>query len=201
MAYVHGTVNEMSQTYLLNEKRYNYTTPKSFLELIDLFSKLLKIKDAEIKHQIKRLDNGLMKLIDTNSKVEILKIDLAIQEKELKIKNEKADQSIARVNAESDIVQKQKSIAAEEEKSVRVIQEDVSIKAKVCEEDLKKAQPALDRAMAALNILDRNKLTELKSFGSPPEAVVTVCSAVLVLYSTILFKGKVPKVKSYKEYL
>lgn len=194
MAYVHGTVNEMSQTYLLNEKRYNYTTPKSFLELIDLFSKLLKIKDAEIKHQIKRLDNGLMKLIDTNSKVEILKIDLAIQEKELKIKNEKADQSIARVTAENEIVQKQKSIAAEEEKSVRVIQEDVSIKAKVCEEDLKKAQPALDRALAALNTLSKASLTELKSFGSPPDAVVTVCSAVLVLYSTVLYKGKVPKV-------
>lgn len=34
MAYVHLNVNEMSKQYLLNERRYNYTTPKSFLELV-----------------------------------------------------------------------------------------------------------------------------------------------------------------------
>lgn len=34
MAYVHLSVNEMSKQYLLNERRYNYTTPKSFLELV-----------------------------------------------------------------------------------------------------------------------------------------------------------------------
>ena len=34
MAFVHGSVNEMSKFYLANEKRYNYTTPKSFLELV-----------------------------------------------------------------------------------------------------------------------------------------------------------------------
>ena len=34
MAFVHGSVNEMSKVYLANERRYNYTTPKSFLELV-----------------------------------------------------------------------------------------------------------------------------------------------------------------------
>ena len=34
MAYVHTSVNDMSKQYLANERRYNYTTPKSFLELV-----------------------------------------------------------------------------------------------------------------------------------------------------------------------
>ena len=34
MAYVHTSVNEMSHLYLMNERRYNYTTPKSFLEQV-----------------------------------------------------------------------------------------------------------------------------------------------------------------------
>ena len=34
MAFVHKSVNEMSAVYLTNERRYNYTTPKSFLELV-----------------------------------------------------------------------------------------------------------------------------------------------------------------------
>ena len=37
MAFVHGSVNEMSKVYLANERRYNYTTPKSFLELVGEF--------------------------------------------------------------------------------------------------------------------------------------------------------------------
>ena len=36
MAYVHGSVNETSKVYLSNERRYNYTTPKSFLELVQM---------------------------------------------------------------------------------------------------------------------------------------------------------------------
>ena len=34
MAFTHGSVNQMSKMYLANERRYNYTTPKSFLELV-----------------------------------------------------------------------------------------------------------------------------------------------------------------------
>lgn len=41
----------------------------------------------------------------------------------------------------------------------------------------------------------QNNLTELKSFGSPPSAVVNVAAAVLVLKSK---KGKIPKDRSWK---
>ncbi|MGH0124876.1 UNVERIFIED_CONTAM: hypothetical protein FKN15_017166 [Acipenser sinensis] len=36
MAYIHTSVNETSEKYRQNEKRYNYTTPKNFLEKITL---------------------------------------------------------------------------------------------------------------------------------------------------------------------
>lgn len=49
-------------------------------------------------------------------------------------------------------------------------------------------------AEEALDTLDRNNLTELKSFGSPAPAVVMVASAVLVL----MCKGKIPKDRSWK---
>ena len=62
MAYVHGSVNEMSKQYLANERRHNYTTPKSFLELINLYVKILKQKHEELDGKSKRLENGLEKL-------------------------------------------------------------------------------------------------------------------------------------------
>ena len=62
MSQVHITVNEVSQSYLLNEKRYNYTTPKSFLEQISLYKNLIAAKNDELQRSILRLTNGLEKL-------------------------------------------------------------------------------------------------------------------------------------------
>ena len=72
MSYVHKSVNEMSATYLSNEKRYNYTTPKSFLEQITLYQNLLSKKNQELQAKIVRLENGLEKLKSTASQVKSL---------------------------------------------------------------------------------------------------------------------------------
>lgn len=85
--------------------------------------------------------------------------------------------------------------AAEEEKKVRIIEEDVIVKAKLCEADLRRAEPLLVAANEALNTLNKNNLTELKSFGTPPKAVTNVCAAVLVLFSG---KAKLPKDRSWR---
>ncbi|XP_037911922.1 dynein beta chain, ciliary-like [Hermetia illucens] len=195
MAYVHGTVNEMSQIYLQNDKRYNYTTPKSFLELIALYQNLLRTKLTQNKDRIVRLENGLLKLAACAAQVDGLQDVLKEQEVVLKVKNEAADKLIVVVSAENEKVQKERNFASEEEVKVRAIEEDVSEKAKLCEEDLRRAQPALIAAQEALNTLNKANLTELKSFGSPHEAVVNVCAAVLVLFSK---KGKIPKDRSWK---
>ncbi|XP_069702004.1 dynein beta chain, ciliary-like [Periplaneta americana] len=195
MAYVHTSVNSMSHKYYENEKRYNYTTPKTFLEQINLYKKLLSEKTNDLKSRIERLVNGLEKLKTTAAQVDDLKVVLAAQEIELNEKNIAADKLIQVVGIETEKVSKEKAVAAEEEKKVRVIEEDVSIKQKVCEEDLRKAEPALIAAQEALNTLNKTNLTELKSFGSPPPAVVNVTAAVLVLFAG---KGRIPKDRSWK---
>lgn len=195
MAYVHKTVNDISQVYLNNDKRYNYTTPKSFLELISLYTKLIKEKIKANSDRRIRLENGLIKLASCSKEVDALQDVLKVQEVELKIKNDEADNLIKVVSTENEKVSKERAFASKEEKNVRQIEEDVTAKAKLCEEDFKKAMPALLAAQEALNTLNKNNLTELKSFGSPPEAVVNVCSAVVVLFAP---KGRVPKDRSWK---
>ena len=90
---------------------------------------------------------------------------------------------------------KEKEFADNEEKKVAVIAKDVSEKQKSCEDDLAKAEPALIAAQEALNTLNKNNLTELKSFGAPPAAVVNVTSAVMCLLAQ---PNKIPKDKSWK---
>ena len=69
MAGVHQSVNQMSVSYLQNERRYNYTTPKSFLEQIKLYQSLLVMKHSELQAKMTRLENGLEKLGNTASQV------------------------------------------------------------------------------------------------------------------------------------
>eukprot|EP00058_Branchiostoma_floridae_P013849 XP_002599337.1 hypothetical protein BRAFLDRAFT_275161 [Branchiostoma floridae] len=195
MAYVHTSVNEMSRVYLQNERRYNYTTPKSFLEQIILYQNLLRKKGKELQGKMERLENGLQKLQSTAAQVDDLKAKLASQEVELKQKNEDADKLIQVVGVETEKVSKEKAIADEEEKKVAVINTEVSEKAASCEADLAKAEPALLAAQAALDTLNKTNLTELKSFGSPPAAVVNVTAGVMVLLAP---GGKVPKDRSWK---
>ncbi|KAF6298410.1 dynein axonemal heavy chain 17 [Rhinolophus ferrumequinum] len=195
MAYVHTTVNEMSKVYLATERRFNYTTPKTFLEQIKLYQNLLAKKKLELVAKIERLENGLMKLQSTASQVDDLKAKLAIQEIELKQKNENADKLIHVVGVETEKVSKEKAIADEEEVKVEVINKNVAEKQKACETDLAKAEPALLAAQEALDTLNKNNLTELKSFGSPPDAVVNVMAAVMILTAP---GGKIPKDKSWK---
>ena len=195
MAHVHQTVTEMSVIYKINDKRYNYTTPKSFLELINLYRKILSNKNEELLKKINRLENGLEKLRVTGSQVEELKAQLALQEVELAKKNAEADHLIQVVGVETEKVTQEKAIADEEKVKVDQINKEVTIKQIDCAEDLKKAEPALFAAQEALNTLNKANLTELKSFGSPPSAVLMVLGAVMVLM--IGQQGKIPKDRSW----
>ncbi|CAB3368449.1 Hypothetical predicted protein [Cloeon dipterum] len=195
MAFAHTSVNNMSRLYLQNERRFNYTTPKSYLEQISLYAKLLGLKNVELQAKVERLENGLEKLKSTAEQVDDLKAKLAVQEIELKQKNEAADALIEIVGIETDKVSQEKTLADEEERKVGIIAEEVTKKQQDCEEDLVKAEPALLAAQEALNTLNKANLTELKSFGSPPGAVTNVTAAVMVLLAP---GGKIPKDRSWK---
>lgn len=95
---------------MASERRYNYTTPKSFLEQISLYTRLLKTKASELRGRVARLENGLEKLRSTAVQVDKLKEKLAMQELELQQKNEAADTLIAIVGVETEKVQKEKAI-------------------------------------------------------------------------------------------
>ncbi|XP_078394996.1 dynein axonemal heavy chain 11-like [Cetorhinus maximus] len=195
MAYIHTSVNEMSKNYRQNDKRYNYTTPKSFLEQITLYKNLLQKKQKELTQKMDRLLNGIQKLKTTASQVEDLKSKLAFQEVELKFRNQDAEALITKIGFQTEKVSHEKAIVDAEEYKVAAIQAEVVLKQKECEDNLIKAEPALVAATGALNTLNKMNLTELKTFPNPPVAVTNVTAAVMVLLAP---KGKVPKDRSWK---
>jgi dynein heavy chain len=59
MAEVHLSITEANIDFLRLERRYNYTTPTSYLELISFYRLLLDKKRDKITDQIDRLEIGL----------------------------------------------------------------------------------------------------------------------------------------------
>uniref|UniRef100_G3PRS5 Dynein axonemal heavy chain 11 n=1 Tax=Gasterosteus aculeatus TaxID=69293 RepID=G3PRS5_GASAC len=195
ISYAHTSVNEVSVKYQQNEKHFNYTTPKSFLEFMKLYGNLLGKKRTELTQKMDRLENGLQKLQSTASQVEDLKAKLAVQEVELWQRNTDIEALIAKIGQQTDRLNQERAVADGEEQRVAAIQAKVTKQQKETEDDLAKAEPALQAANTALNTLNRLNLTELRTFPNPPAIVTNVSAAVLVLLSP---QGRIPKDRSWK---
>ncbi|XP_043117616.1 dynein axonemal heavy chain 11 [Puntigrus tetrazona] len=195
MAHAHESVKRVSERYCRNERRHNYSTPKSFLEQLRLYESLLGKRERELHLRHGRLQCGLQKLKTTASQVEDLTVKLNSQEVELTLKNQAAEALMARIGLQTErLCQKRKDADLEEQK-VAAIQAEVSRRLRECEHDLAKAEPALEAATAALQTLNKVNLTELKTFPNPPEAVINVTAAVMVLLAP---RGRIPRDRGWK---
>lgn len=74
MSLVLESVKVTANRYWINEKRFYYTTPKSYLASIALYTELLSVKTKETQQSIQRLENGLVKLSQCAEMVEHLKV-------------------------------------------------------------------------------------------------------------------------------
>ncbi|XP_053089780.1 dynein axonemal heavy chain 11 isoform X1 [Pangasianodon hypophthalmus] len=195
MAHAHASVKQASKRYRQKERRHNYSTPKSFLELLRLFGALLERRDLQLQQRLSRLNSGLHKLKTTASQVGDLMAKLNSQEVELNMKNQAAEALITKIGQQTERVSQKRKDSDLEEQNVAAIKAEVTQRQRDCEDDLIKAEPALEAATAALDTLNKVNLTELKTFPNPPEAVTNVMAAVMVLLAP---RGRVPKDRSWK---
>jgi len=174
-------MNDAARRYKSTNGRYVYTTPKSYLELLKLYETMLARKRDESANAIDRLANGLAKLRDTaEAVVEIeanLKIKLAAAEEKMRTSEAIAVQ----VSANKEVVEEETRKANIEARDVAALQKDVMALQKSASEDLAKAEPAVEAAMAALNTLNKKDLSECKTMATPPKGVDDVFAAVVSL--------------------
>ena len=185
MPFSFNAVNLASVKYREIEKRYCYTTPKSFLELIKLFNLMIGKRRDFIISSKERLESGLVKLIETAEIVAKLEEDLKIKTVEVEEKKASAEIFSAQVLKEKTIVAEESEKANIEAASCAVIQREVEEKQASCKADLDKAIPLLEKAQEALNGLQKKDFTELKGFAKPPPGVEDVTAAVMCLTATI----------------
>ena len=208
IAEVHTSVGVASANYLREEKRFNYTTPKSFLELIGFYKHLLSIRRKEQDAAIQRLDTGLNTLMRTNKDVEELQEFLKEKQKEVDAKKEACDVFLEEMGKQRTEAEAQQVLADKEKEKADAAAKEASKLEEQAAGDLAVAKPAMMAANDAVNCLDKASMTELKSFTKPPAGVDKVTSALLIMikgekkdFSWENAKKMMAKVDAFKEKL
>ena len=206
MPYSFEQANKMAQKMYLADKRYVYTTPKSFLELLELFRIMLERQSETIENEKIMYETGLIKLEETEVKVAELSADLKVIQVEVEKKKEEADQVAEIVGREKGKVEEESNKAQIEEESCETIKRDVEIQKASCEEDVEKLTPLVEDAKEKLNSLDVKEIQFLKAVAQPPAGVDRVFFCIMFMFSGVpgydndieLTKQKLPKNLDWK---
>ena len=181
MAEEHLSVARMSQHYLETQRRYNYVTPKSYLELISFFKYLLGEKRSDVQRLIDRLDVGLSTLRNTSEDVTELQKDLKLTMEKVEEKKKATDNLINQMRMQQADAQVQDDTAKIEAEKANEESSKAMIIEKEAEEELSEAEPAMKAAAEAVDCLSKSMLTELKGLSKPPPGVDKVTNACLIL--------------------
>jgi dynein heavy chain, axonemal len=136
MAFVHRSVEAASTEFLESDRRYNYTTPKSFLDLIALYKKMLASKKENINKLRERLENGLEKMNSAAEQVAELQENLVKDMAIVEAKKKATDELLVVVGQETAVAEEQKAAAAIEEAGCSKIKEEVMAFQAECDKDL-----------------------------------------------------------------
>ncbi|KAI5607103.1 dynein heavy chain 1, axonemal, partial [Silurus asotus] len=184
---IHEMVARKCEQYRAELSRHNYVTPKSYLELLSIFSALIGCKKQELHSARQRMKVGLDKLLSTaedvskmQEELETMRPQLEEAAKDTVITMEKIKQDTLVAEETRVAVQAEEAKASEKDKVASAYAADA-------QQNLDKALPALDDALASLKSLNKNDITEVRAMQRPPQGVKLVIEAVCIL------KGIKPK--------
>ncbi|KAA3677119.1 dynein heavy chain, axonemal, partial [Paragonimus westermani] len=178
---IHLSVSEAAEQFYLELKRRYYTTPTSYLELLNLYRSMLEKKTKDLSDLRNKFKNGLNKILETNDLVASMEIELTAMRPTLEVKQrdtEKLMHKLGEDQEQADIVRtrvkEDEALAKQKATETQAIADDA-------QRDLDEAIPALEAANRALDSLDKSDISEIRVFTKPPQLVQTVMEAVCLM--------------------
>jgi len=178
---MHQDAIAISEKFLASERRQNYVTPTSYLELINTYKTLLKVKRDEVNLLQKRYRGGLDALALAESSVGTMKTELIELQPGLVQAQKETQELTDQVEAKMPDVEAQKAIAQKDEAATAAQAAEVKKVKDECESDLAEAIPILNDALKALDTIKKQDIDLVKAMGKPPAGVQLAMRAVLVM--------------------
>eukprot|EP00825_Cyclidium_porcatum_P006754 TRINITY_DN1337_c0_g1_i4.p1 TRINITY_DN1337_c0_g1~~TRINITY_DN1337_c0_g1_i4.p1 ORF type:complete len:1759 (+),score=318.71 TRINITY_DN1337_c0_g1_i4:667-5943(+) len=174
-------VADQCEVYYKELKRRVYTTPKSYLDQIFLYKKLLEIKRTSINQIKRKLSEGLEKLQSTNDTVATLKIEMEQLKPQLEEQSVLTEKQMKQVSIDQQEANEVEKVVSEETQKVNIQTQDVKQIADEAQAELAQALPALKEAEDALNTINKADIAQIKGYSKPPDGVLMVLEAVCIL--------------------
>jgi dynein heavy chain len=178
---IHQSVGDRSKEYREELRRYNYVTPTSYLELINVFNFLLQEKRGEIDSMKNKLQLGLNTLHAAASEVAGLQQELNDSQPRLEETAREVEKLMEQMVVDKkeaterqEVVEKQAAEAAAKAADCKSIADEAQL-------ELDKALPDLDRAVESLKELNKRHIEEVRDFKKPPSGVVLTMEAACIM--------------------
>ncbi|KZT06248.1 dynein heavy chain [Laetiporus sulphureus 93-53] len=181
MVYVHESLHQFNQRLSRRQGRYNYVTPRHYLDFINQYVRLHNEKREELEEQQRHLHVGLDKLRDTVTQVEELRKSLAIKRTQLEAKNAEANEKLKRMVADQQEAEQKKAASIQIQAALAEQDKHIEQRRAVVMADLADAEPAVLDAQAAVSNIKRQHLQEVRTMANPPEAVKLAMESVCTL--------------------
>ncbi|XP_049536716.1 dynein axonemal heavy chain 6 [Anopheles darlingi] len=182
---VHESVESISERFFREMRRHYYTTPSSYLQLLQQYRLLVQKRIETILHKKDRIANGLSKILETNQVVaemgEELKKFVPILEEKTKNMNE----LVAKLNKDSAMAKNVEQSVAKDEAEAKAKAAETQEIADEAAKDLEIVLPTLQAAQDALKSLNKNDINELRVFQKPPKLVQFVMEATIEKVSKV----------------
>jgi dynein heavy chain len=115
MVMVHTDSMKRSEAFEQQLKRYNYVTPKNYLDFISNYRSVLKDERRKIDQLIVRLDGGLSKLVQAATEVDAMSIKLQAAQIEVDKKSEEVRVMLEEIAESTEKAEKRQVEATEKE--------------------------------------------------------------------------------------
>uniref|UniRef100_A0A674A873 Dynein heavy chain coiled coil stalk domain-containing protein n=1 Tax=Salmo trutta TaxID=8032 RepID=A0A674A873_SALTR len=166
----------MAAQYLQEMRRPYYIVPSTFIEYIDTFTKMCRSEGSK-----DRFSNGLSILSEATSLVTVMQDELLALGPQIEEKSKEIEILMGKLKEDSQAVEQVRAIVKMEEdmmvQETRIVHE----YAEDATADLNKVLPLLEKAVSALDALEKSDISEIRVYTKPPELVLTVMHAVCIL--------------------
>ena len=181
----HNLVKSLNDQLKKGAKRFNYITPRDFIDFIKHLTELHRQKKTILEEQQYHLNSGLNQLKKTEEKVQELDQSLKKYKIELDAKEVEANEKMEMM------VVGQKQAEENEEKLKKLMikleakQKEIAERSVIVQADLDKAGPALEAAKNSVSNIGKDELNDIKSLLKPPVLIRLTMEGV-----TYLLTGK-----------